>query len=402
MTSRKQSQDLFRFPRIIVLMVSFSFLTLAAVVFTPAYPELSRQFHLSDSQAQWMMTLFLFGTAIGRLPYGPLANRFGRKKTLFLGLFVSLIGTLFTIFADTYLLICIGRFIQALGCAVTLKIGYTMIGDLHAGSAATKMLAYSLLVYAILPGIGATISGFLTPYYGWRGGFWFFLIFTILFIFSCTYLPETIKKKDLEALRIKKIVSGYIQQFKNLDFVLWSCLMGLSTAVIFIFSQEAPFIAIDVIGLSTAAYGLFYLVPAIGIAGGSLFTVWLADRVSPLMGMLMGILLILFGALFMGSFFMEKWINGWALFIPQTVVQFGDALLYTFASSLGLSEAKDKSNASSVMLFINSLGGMAGTFLVGMFAPRSLLALSTTFVIISAIMLFIWLKLWTKTRAHLR
>jgi MFS family permease len=384
---------LLQFPQIIVFMILFSFMSLAAVVFTPAYPELTAQFHLSNTEVQWMMTIFLFGTAIGRLPYGPLANRFGRKKTLYLGLFISLIGTLLIVEANMYLLVCIGRFIQAFGCAVTLKIGYTMIADLHAGPAATKVLSYAMLAYAILPGIGTVVSGFLTPYFGWRGGFWFFLVFTVLFIFSCLRLPETLKEKDLEALRIKKIIKGYAEQFKNLYLILWSCLMGLSTAVLFIFSQEAPFIAIDRMGVSPEQYGLFYLVPAFGIAGGSFFTAWVADRTTPLIGMLMGILTILIGGIAMGAFFLGKWINAWALFLPQVIIQFGDALLYNFASSEGLSEAEDKSNASAVMLFISSLGSVAGTFLVGVLAPRSLITLPAAFVIISAIMLAIWFKL---------
>jgi DHA1 family bicyclomycin/chloramphenicol resistance-like MFS transporter len=392
-------QKTLRLPQIIILMVAFSFLSVAAVVFTPAYPELAQQFHLSSSQAQWMMTLFLFGTAIGRLPYGPLANRYGRKPTLFLGLFISLIGTIITIFAQNYPLICVGRFIQAIGCSVTLKISYTMIGDLHVGSAATKILAFSMLIYAILPGIGTAISGFLTPYLGWRGGFLFFLVFTLLFIGSCLALPETIKKKDRHALKMKRIIHGYLQQFKNLYLILWSCLMGLSTAVIFIFSQEAPFVAIESIGLSPSQYGLFYLVPAFGIAGGSLCTAWLADRLSPLTGMLIGILTILGGSLFMGVCLIEKWINGWSLFLPQTIIQFGDALLYTFASSQGLTEAKDKSNASAIMLFINSLGAVVGTFLVGTLSTRSFMTLTLTFLSISCIMLIVWMILWFHRRS---
>ncbi len=395
MSQGRPISGLLQFPQIIVLMVLFSFMSLAAVVFTPAYPELAREFHLSNSEAQWMMTLFLLGTSIGRLPYGPLANRIGRKKTLFVGLFISLIGTVFTIFADTYALICIGRFIQAFGCAVTLKISYTMIGDLHAGASATRVLSYAMLVYAILPGIGTSIAGFLTPRFGWQGGFWFFLFFTILLIFSCFFLPETSSKRDLEALQIKKIAAAYAAQFKDMYLVLWSCLMGLSTAVLFIFSQEAPFIAIDLMGIAPQEYGVFYLIPAFGIAAGSLITIWLAERTSAMNGMLAGIGIIVLGTILMGAFFLSGWANGWSLFLPQVLVQLGDALLYTNASAQGISEATDKSNASAVMLFINSSIGVLGTFLVGVFAPRALMTMPATFIAITAIMFAIWWKLRT-------
>jgi MFS family permease len=374
-------------------MILFSYLSVAAIVFTPAYPELSSQFHLSDSAAQWMMTLFLFGSAIGRLPYGPLANRFGRKNTLFLGLFISFVGTVLTIIAPTYPLICLGRFVQAVGCASTLKISYTMIGDVHAGPAATKVLSYSMLVYAILPGIGTAVSGFLTPHYGWRGGFWFFALFTAVLACACLCLPETAKKRDLKALQIRKILQGYARQFKNLNLILWSCLMGLSTAVIFIFAQEAPFLA-DRMGMSPENYGLFYLVPALGIAGGALWTARLADRISASKGMLMGIAIIFLGGLAMACFFTEKWSSGWALFLPQAIIQFGDALLFTFASSQGLSETTDKSNASAVMLFINSLVSVPGNFIVGSLSSKSAMILPLSTLIISVMMLCLWLILW--------
>lgn len=391
-------QKLFQFPRVIIFMILFSFLSLAAVIFTPAYPELAKQFNLTDFQSQWMMTIFLLGTTIGRLPYSPLANRYGRKKTLCIGIFISLIGTLFTIFAPSYSLICVGRFIQALGCSSTLKIGYTMIGDIHQGPEATKALSKSMFAYAILPGIGTAVSGYLTPYFGWQGGFWVFALFTIVFLFSCLFLPETLKEKDRQPLNMKRVIQGYGVQFKDFYLVLWSCLMGLSTAILFIFSQEAPFIAIDLLGMTSVQYGTYYLIPAIGIAAGSFATNWMAGKISPSRSMLYGIFIIFFSGAMMGAFFMGGWKSGWALFIPQVVVQFGDAVLYTFASSQGISNAKDKSNASAIMLFINSLISVLGTFLVGLLVPRSLISLPLVFVFISGLMFLLWIALRARCR----
>lgn len=393
---------LFQFPQILVLMVLFSFLPVAAVVFTPAYPALSREFGLLEGQDQWMMTLFLLGSSIGRLPYGPLANRFGRKTALFLGLGVALIGTIVILISESYSFLCVGRLIQALGCAVSMKIGYTMIADLHAGAIATKMLSYGMLAYAILPGISTGIAGHLTENYGWKGSFWFFLAFNIFVILACTCLPETAKSKDLHALKIKKIAAGYAAQFKNRNLVLWGSLMGLSTAVLFIFSQQAPFVGIEIMGLTPEAYGWFYLVPSMGIAAGSLLTAYLADRMSAKWGMFWGIASIATASLLMQYFFLGSWISGWALFLPQVIVQLGDALLYNNASSIAVSEAKDKSNASSIILFISSCWGVLGTFLVGFFDPRAFLSLPAIFLFISVLMWILWraVKSPCKTDPH--
>jgi MFS family permease len=371
-------------------MLLFSFLPVAAVVFTPAYPALALEFGLLASQDQWMMTIFLLGATFGRLPYGPLANRFGRKKTLYLGLSIALLGTIMILVAGSYFWLCVGRWVQALGCAVTMKIGYTMIADLHAGALATKIMSYGMLAYAILPGISTGIAGHLTEHFGWKGSFWFFLVFNLLVILSCFYLPETSKKKDLHALKIKKIITGYAAQFKDRNLVLWGSLMGLSTAILFIFSQQAPFIGIEMMGLTPREYGWFYLVPSMGIAAGSLLTVYLSDRMTAKWGMFWGIVGIATASLLMQIFFLGSWISGWALFLPQVVVQLGDALLYNNASSIAVSEAKDKSNASSIVLFINSCWAVFGTFLVGVFDARAFLSLPLIFLSISVLMFIFW------------
>jgi DHA1 family bicyclomycin/chloramphenicol resistance-like MFS transporter len=210
-------------------------------------------------------------------------------------------------------------------------------------------------------------------------------------ILSCFCLQETAKGKDLHALKIKTIAAGYAAQFKDRNLILWGSLMGLSTTVLFIFSQQAPFVGIEVMGLTPQEYGWFYLVPSMGIAAGSLLTAFLADKLSAKWGMLWGIAAIAAASLLMQFFFLGSWISGWALFLPQVIVQLGDLLLYNNAASIAVSEAKDKSNASSIILFISSCWGVLGTFLVGIFDPRAFLSLPVIFLFISALMWIFWL-----------
>jgi|GEM_PF-859866 len=386
------SRQLVLFPRILILMALFPFLTLAAVIFTPAFPDLMSEFHLKESESQWMMTLFLFGTALGRLPYGPMANRFGRKRTLLIGLCIAVIGTVLTIFSESYLSVCLGRFIQALGCSAALKIGQTMIGDILSGAEATKVFSYGAISFAFVPALGTSLAGLLTPFFGWRGGFWLFLVFTVLLIFSSFFLPETIEKKDPTALQGKRIISAYIEQIKNRSLVLSGCLLGLSTAIVCIFAQQAPFIASDLMGISSQEYGMMTMIPCVGVIFGSFLTTYLANKVDSTRAIFVGILTIFLGTCFMGAFLCSSWINGLALFLPQAIIQLGDGILYANVSSQGLSEAKDKSNASAIMLFLTGLVAILGTYFVGVFVPKSLLSLPIVFGSIIALMMAIWVR----------
>ena len=53
-----------------------------AVLYTPALPEIAKDFHISTGLAQLTITLYLIAYPFGQLPYGPLGNAIGRRKTV--------------------------------------------------------------------------------------------------------------------------------------------------------------------------------------------------------------------------------------------------------------------------------------------------------------------------------
>lgn len=63
-----------------LLLILASFAPVLAVSFTPALPEIANHLYVSSSKAQQSISIFLIGYAFGNLPWGPIANRFGRKK----------------------------------------------------------------------------------------------------------------------------------------------------------------------------------------------------------------------------------------------------------------------------------------------------------------------------------
>ena len=160
---------------------------------------------------------------------------------------------------------------------------------------------------------------------------------------------------------------------------------------VYIFSTEGPMIAIDLMGLAPEQYGLFSLIPAFGLGAGMLSAGLLADKVRPRISMLSGTMIALTGVLIM--FFVKQWIGVWSLFIPTGLVFFGSNFTWVYASSAGISEATDKSNASAVMQFINVGTATAGTFLTGAIGPKAFYTLPAAFGIVAVIMLALWLAL---------
>ena len=191
------SSDLIKLPKIVILLLLFTFATFLGVLFTPAIPEIAGDFNISTAIAGSTMSVFLIGYAIGQLPYGPLANRFGRKKAITIGVVIALIGTVMAFFAQSFWVLLLARFIQAIGSSVGLKVGFTMIGDMHAGESAAKALATLSLAFGFMPGLATAIGGFVTVMAGWRGCFLVLVLYTVVLWLLCQVLPETAKELQI-------------------------------------------------------------------------------------------------------------------------------------------------------------------------------------------------------------
>jgi DHA1 family bicyclomycin/chloramphenicol resistance-like MFS transporter len=380
-------------PKTLILVLLISFASVSGVLFTPSLPDLADSFGVPDSIAQLAMTVFLIGYSLGQLPYGPIANRFGRKKAIYIGVTLAITGALICLLSKSIELFCLGRFIQALGSAAGLKIAFTMIGDSNKGAAATKVLSYVMLAFAVVPGIGVALGGFITVSYGWSGCFVFLLGYSVLVALLCSLLPETAPKLDLDALKGSKIAKSMGAQFKD-PFLVWhALLMGLGTSLIYLFATVAPYIGIEQMGLTPDQYGLWNLVPSIGMIVGLFTSAHFSTRLPPRIAMLSGIILALIGAFLMGAFFSNGYVNPLTFFVPAMLLLVGDSIFFSAASGKALSEAKDKSNASAVMQFINMGVATTAVICAGISLPLAPLALSAIFGCVAFLALCVWLKL---------
>lgn len=389
-------------PQFAILLILVSFGSVGAVLFTPALPSIESFFNVSIGKAQFTVTAYLIGYAFGQLPYGPLANRLGRKKTLYVGLSLAIIGSLLCALSasfESFGMLIFARVVQALGACVGLKISYTMIADTHEQTEATKMISRILLSFAIMPSIAVAIGGYLTQEFGWQSCFYFLAFFGLAAILLATRLPETAKRIDKQALEISSIYRGYKEKFRDQRLIISGLLMGCGSSVVYIFASKAPFIGIALIGLSPEEFGMFNLLPLIGMISGAFLATWAAGRYHFLSLILFGILASLLSTSLILVPFAMSTINQWTLFLPMIVIYIVEALVFSNASAFGLSTAKNKSNASAVLNFINLGLTVLAVFLSGIIYPESALLMPICFAALFLIMLLLWFRVRTQYSA---
>lgn len=342
-------------PHIIALMLLSAFALMGAIIMMPALPEIADHFGRSVGATQLVVTSFLLGYAIGQLIYGPLGNAYGRKFSLYIGICIATLGTLLSILSapiNSFSLLIAGRFLEAIGSSAGLSISYTIINDFYFETQARRMTALLTFAFAIVPGIAIAIGGILVQYFSWNACYYFLLFYGLLLFYPAYLLPETLLNKDSEATRLKNILFNYKDKFLNKKLIGYAVLSGFSSACIYVFGAEGPFIGIHVLHIKPMMYGFLAFTPYIGTMLGSFIAVRLS-HLEPTFMLKIAFIIECTASLIMLFLFISQAITLFALLIPMGIFCIGHSIINAVATSLSMQQSTDKSNASAMMNFLN-------------------------------------------------
>lgn len=80
---------------LLLLLSLFTALDALAIdIYLPAFPLLAESFATTPGHIQLTLSVFLIGLAIGQGMYGPLLDRFGRRRPLLIGIAIFILGSL--------------------------------------------------------------------------------------------------------------------------------------------------------------------------------------------------------------------------------------------------------------------------------------------------------------------
>ncbi len=358
-------------PSFVTLLLLISFASVNAALITPALPAIAHFFNITHSAAQQTITWFLIGYAFGQLLYGPLANRFGRKPALYIGISLQIVSSLVCLLAGmihVYWLLVAGRLFIALGASVGLKMTFTLVNEYYEPKMASQKISYLMSAFAITPGLGVALGGILNTHFGWLSCLYAGIVYGLVLFFLVTRLPETQKVLDFDALKVKHLIQGYTSQLKNTQLIIGGLLMAGATSFVYAFAAVAPFVAINLLSMNSTEYGVANILPTMGLLLGSLFSAQFVKKYSHRLGILLGIVIALCATLLMLLAVIMHQSAYFILFLPMTLSYFGLALVFSYASTIAMSHATDKAHGSAVMNFI-SMGSMAAIVLsLGLFS----------------------------------
>ncbi|MBS3940105.1 MAG: multidrug effflux MFS transporter [Actinobacteria bacterium] len=190
-----------------ILAMSMALAALGTDLMLPAFGAIRADLGLpADSTAvAGIVTTYMLGLAAGQLLYGPLADRFGRKPTLFLGFAVYAGGALLCTVAPDLGLLLVGRFVWGLGAAGPRVITLAMVRDRFEGEAMARAMSFIMAVFIIVPVAAPSLGAAIVAVTTWR------VLFVLSFVAAAAMtlwarrLPETLPVDAQLELRFGRV-----------------------------------------------------------------------------------------------------------------------------------------------------------------------------------------------------
>ncbi len=246
--------------------------TLAMHIFVPALPLAAADLGTSVATIQQTLSVYIMGLAIAGILYGPISDRFGRRRTLIGALVLyTAAGAIAAVAASAQILI-IARFFQALGGGAGLVLGRAMVRDTSAPEETMRRLAMMNLTTTMGPALAPIVGSIIAAQFGWRPIFWVLcgLGLTNLFI-AWRLLPET----NLSAgnVDVKTLAKNYGQLLRSPRFLGYCIGGGCATTSMYAFIAAAPFIFMQQLGRSQFEVGVSLGILIISITFASFFAI---------------------------------------------------------------------------------------------------------------------------------
>lgn len=237
-------------------------------MYLPGFPAIAKDLHTTIAEISLSLSSFFIGVSAGQLLYGPLLDRFGRKRPLHIGLVVYLLASLGCIFVTSVDALIALRFLQALGCCACTVAATAMVRDLFPVEENAKVFSMLLLVVGVSPMLAQAVGGYVTEFLGWH---YIFIILTALaaIILAGAYwgLPESYPPDPSYSLKPGPITRSFLFVIKEPRFTTYAVGGAIVFAGLLSYVAGSPYVFLEIFKVSGTQYSLIFALLAAGLIG---------------------------------------------------------------------------------------------------------------------------------------
>ena len=244
---------------LIALFVQNAVPPFATDMYTPAFPEVTRDMGVSASLIGFTLTAFFIGFGTGQVAGGAASDQYGRRIPMIIGGLACTAGGLICAVAPSIWVLFAGRIIQGLGGGAAAAIGRAVLVDVAKGDALAKAMSLLMALQGLAPMVAPVLGGVIVTHTTWRVVFWSLVGFGVLMVVLAWFLvPESLPPADRHTGGLRTFVHDARDILSRRRFIAYMGVAGLSGLTLFSYISNASYTLQEQLGMDPMTFSLVF------------------------------------------------------------------------------------------------------------------------------------------------
>ena len=354
-------------------------------MYTPVLPSVQKWFGCSMTQVQLGLTAGLVGLAVGQLIFGPLSDKYGRRRPLICAMLLFIVSTVGCIFSSNASQFTVMRLFQGLAGSGGLVLSRSIATDKYRGKQLTRMMSVVAGVNGVATVAAPIVGGLIALIGGWRAIFWSLIVLASVLLIGAVRMRECLSFSNLSlygASSAKVMAAGLVNSLRNRKYLLYVLTYMFSMGVLFTNIASAPFIMQTHYGLTTIHFSVVFGFNALTFAIAAAMIPKFRDNDRAIMFGTIGLIVI--SAVTLGLFVLGVgfWIYETLIFLLNLMVG-----IVTTASNVSAMDA-GRANAGSASALLGAIGYAFGGVVPAMIGLGDMFIMSGMFFVLCSVLTF--------------
>ena len=333
----------------------------------PALPAIGAALGVVEpNERQFVLSAFMAGFGVAMLVYGPLTDRFGRRRVLIFSLVAYAVTNVLAAISGSFVLLLAARVASGAAIAGSRAVTIALVRDCFSGRAMARVMSLAFIVFMAAPVLAPTFGQLVLAFASWR---WIFggiaLVSSIVLTWFMLRMPETLRVEDRRPLDPAMLLDAARRVLRDRYAVGYTLAATVLQAGLFGFINSIQQVMADVFGRADLLTVVFA-----GVAGTMAVGSLLNSRIVMRFGTRVISHSALCGFIAFAALHLVFALSGLETLASFIIVQALMMACFALATSNFSSMAMEKmgeiaGTAASLQGFVSTLGGAIGGALIG-------------------------------------